>query len=1150
MTVLVADQLARQQALDPGRSFCVQAPAGSGKTELLTQRLLKLLSISEQPEQILAITFTRKAAGEMRQRLVSTLRAAARPLAAGQSLSAHATLTRQLALAALARDAAQGWQLLDKPDQLRIVTIDSFTSYLTARLPFASNFGARPELTTDMDQLFRQAVHATLAELDRNSPTSTALTQLLPHLHNNLQSAEQLLMNLLNRRADWLPQLVPLALDPARERQQLEHSMHSVLCEQLAIVRKQLLPYQVTIMALVDFVQPYLQAADDHAFDQLQGQSLLPATTAEAVPLWQALAGLFLKADGMFRNTVTKKQGFIARKDCKSKEEAARVEAQKTAFVQLVQEMELAGTLAAWQSLRSLPPASYNDQSWPVLASLLTILPKLAAELKVAMTGAGIIDHVETSLAALMALGSDEQPTDLALLLDYRLQHILVDEFQDTSLSQFQLLQKLVAGWQSGDGRTLFIVGDGMQSCYRFRNADVSLFLRARDEGIGPVQLEPLQLSANFRSSAAVVEWVNTAFSAAFPPRNDILRGGVSYTPCIASNPALPDSGVQCLLQVVDPQTAIDDDDDDDDKPSTAPGPQALRRREAEAVALLCKKLKHDQPADSVAILVRNRGHLRQIVQALRTHQLQWNATDIDHLLSYQELADLHTLLRALLNTADLTAWLALLRSPLCGLQLCDLELLARTTHEQSSTLYSTLQQFAELPLSADAQQRLTRCVPVLTKARALQSSLPLRSLLELCWLELGGGSVMQDNGILPNLVKYLDLVEQHSQADDIADIHAFELVLSRSFGSAANAEVKLQIMTIHKAKGLEFDHVILPGLDLKSRSDSGPLLRWQSYPDTRGNARLLVALKQQRGGDAEPLYDFLSSEEKLRANHELTRLLYIGVTRAIKTAWLFGTVKAGKDDEYKVGTGSLLHGLLPVLLAERTRLRTELQPVAGAVGYAHTSGELAQQVIHSLPANWISPLPAPLLATLRVEETGNSDDEDNLLARRFGELVHLGLKLLVQHGHNWLQQVSVLPFWRNQLASLCAPAELNQQLQALQQHLHSHEQSEIGRWLFASPHQSDSSELELLDYRSGTRRSFLVDRTFVDDKGVRWIIDYKTAAPGSNQSLEEFLTAEAGRYQSQLANYRSLLAIADPATADRCRTALYFTALDHLHEL
>ena len=116
-------------------------------------------------------------------------------------------------------------------------------------------------------------------------------------------------------------------------------------------------------------------------------------------------------------------------------------------------------------------------------------------------------------LAARDALREDAAPTELALALDYRIRHVLVDEYQDTSPAQEQLLALLVAGWQAGDGHTLFCVGDPMQSIYAFREADVTLFLQAAEQGIGAVPLAPLRLGRNFRSSRAVVDWVNANFA-------------------------------------------------------------------------------------------------------------------------------------------------------------------------------------------------------------------------------------------------------------------------------------------------------------------------------------------------------------------------------------------------------------------------------------------------------------------------------------------------------------------------------------------------------------------------------------------------------------------------------------------------------------
>ena len=143
---------------------------------------------------------------------------------------------------------------------------------------------------------------------------------------------------------------------------------------------------------------------------------------------------------------------------------------------------------------------------------MLALLPRAAAELKLVFAARGEADFTEIAQGAVRALGSVDDPSELLLSLDAKIFHILVDEFQDTSISQWELLERLTAGWQPGDGRTLFVVGDPMQSIYRFREAEVGLFLRARREGLPNVKLEPLALKTNFRSQAGIVDWVNASF--------------------------------------------------------------------------------------------------------------------------------------------------------------------------------------------------------------------------------------------------------------------------------------------------------------------------------------------------------------------------------------------------------------------------------------------------------------------------------------------------------------------------------------------------------------------------------------------------------------------------------------------------------------
>ena len=220
------------------------------------------------------------------------------------------------------------------------------------------------------------------------------------------------------------------------------------------------------------------------------------------------------------------------------------------------------------------------------------------------------VDFTAISQQALAALGDAENPTDLALYLDNAIHHLLVDEFQDTSITQFELLTKLVHGWQAGDGKTLFIVGDPMQSIYRFRQAEVGLFFRAKEQGIGPVQLNSLELSCNFRSTKTIVDWVNQQFSTIFPQQVDIESGAVSFH-----------SSVNVIQ----------------DEEHSAIHAVQFKSREQEAKYLI-QVIQYElqtHPEQSMAILVRSRIQLTEIIRLLRQHQIPYQGTDIIYWLNW-----------------------------------------------------------------------------------------------------------------------------------------------------------------------------------------------------------------------------------------------------------------------------------------------------------------------------------------------------------------------------------------------------------------------------------------------------------------------------------------------------------------------------------
>ena len=197
----VIDTDQRQQALDPARSFCVAAPAGSGKTEILIQRFLRLLANVDKPEEVLAITFTRKAAAEMRERILLALDEASDNRDCDEG---HQKLTRSLADAVLTIDAQKKWNLRNNPARLRITTIDSFCAGITRQMPILSSFGSQPTVVDDPFPFYRQASQDMLSLLESRSAVAADIATLLDCFDNDWQKLESLLVQMLARRDQWL----------------------------------------------------------------------------------------------------------------------------------------------------------------------------------------------------------------------------------------------------------------------------------------------------------------------------------------------------------------------------------------------------------------------------------------------------------------------------------------------------------------------------------------------------------------------------------------------------------------------------------------------------------------------------------------------------------------------------------------------------------------------------------------------------------------------------------------------------------------------------------------------------------------------------------------------------------------------------------
>jgi len=1096
------DKGARERALDVTTSFIVEAPAGSGKTELLIRRYLALLATVEHPESVLAITFTRKAAAEMRNRILAALRSAS-----DRPDEATDTRTHSLARAALRADERFGWRLLRNPARLRILTIDAFNLALARRLPVLSGIGAGLAVEERAKPLYRAAAERLLSHVADPDRYGAAVAHLLEHLDNRAGRFVELIVELLGRREDWLAVLQPLRFGVVdRElRVRLEQARSDLVDAHLETLRARFPGGALQeAAALAHAEAPTIPVG--HRREALRAyldDAKEPGDAATAADRWVALAELLLKSDGDWR--------------------IAHPDGVKQRALDLIERLDgVVGLRESLHAVRQLPPRTYSDHEWRALLAMLDVLPLAASELQLEFADTGRADYACFAAAARQALGTDDEPTDIVLALDARLRHVLVDEFQDTSLSQVRLLERLTAEWTPGDGNTLFLVGDPMQSIYRFRNAEVEQFLAARAHGIGRLPLEPLKLTVNFRSTHPVIDWHNEAFSRILPATDDLRRGAVAFTP---SRPA-PSAGGEGRVIV---------------------HPFLRRSREAEAarVADIVAAAQASRPQGSVAILVSGRAHLVEIVAALQWRGIAFQATDIDPLAERPVVLDLLALTRALSHLADRTSWLAVLRAPWCGVELADL---LAISGDRTETMLDILRGDAwRARVSRDTRERIDRTLAVLERALEEVRRLGLRDAVERAWHALAGPATVPDERGLAEAAAYLDqlsMLETRSRGpldfaeleDALAELHA---------PPDPRPGLGVQMLTVHRAKGLQFDTVILPGLERTLRGENATLLKWTSTHDPARDS-IVVAPVQAQGSDRNPLYAWLSGIARDQAHHERERLLYVAATRAKSELHLLGSVAVESGPNGPRLRAPLRTSPLGILWPVVQRAFERQLELHGANDGEAPPEMRREPVLRRLPSGWRSPAPphAPRVAEPASERAASilTPDFDwaSETARRVGTVVHRELQRFA-HAQALPDEATLLNrrrLFAVELAELgVPPSMLESALERVMTALRRTIADPRGRWLFDHRHRDATAELALTGRTAGDTVSVAVDRTFLDANGVRWIVDYKTSMHEGG-GLDAFLDREQQRYRPQLDRYAELLRDLGP---EPIRLGLYF---------
>ena len=1147
---LQEDERNRERALDLA-SFIVEAPAGAGKTELLTQRYLKLLETVQAPEEIIAITFTNKAASEMKKRIMDSfdIELATAPK--------HKHKTYELAQKALARSDALGWDLLQTPSRLRIYTIDSLSGNLARQMPLLSRFGSQPAVCEDASLHYQEAATRTLANLD-DAQHGPVVQAALRYFDNDHYKLSQLLADMLAKRDQWLP------YDQTQNSAALAQAAltHLVTQDMQAVAGIMTTSLQNALMPVARYAASQLDC--EHPIALLRDWDTPIPFTPQALPMWHAVTELLLTGTGTLRSRADKNIGLPAVDEAKPYKEQWAVLIETLRQTQNAEENQAAEAILA--NLKRLPNPQYDAQSWAIVDTLAALLKIAAAELWLVFQQHGEVDFVQISQRALFALGdAEENPTDLALKLDYKIQHLLVDEFQDTSPTQIKLIEQLTKGWIDGDGRTLFAVGDPMQSIYRFRKANVGLFLRAAQHGIGSVSLTPLKLWQNNRSQKPVIEWINSAFAQVFPTQDSVSRGAIAYREFVPTKDSEKQAGV--FVHAMLDKAAQNNVDEEGDEPLESD----VRQIEANKIIQIIRDTWAENAERKIAVLVRARSHLHALVAEIRRNHpsLSFQAVEIEELANRQVVQDLLSLTNALHQRADRVHWLAVLRAPWCGLTLKDMH--ALVGQDQYSTVLSLMHDETRLQsLSEDGRQRLLHVRKVMDEALLHRGRMSASAWVRSVWLMLGGPSCLWNAGDVRDVQAFFERIDRMESVGQFTTELLAQEVQKLYAAPDAKATERLQFMTIHKSKGLEFDTVILPGLDKTTGVNEQPLLIWEEVSQEDFDADvadvdLVIAPLPPKGKakkeQATP-YSYLQTLEKQRAAYEDGRVLYVAATRAQRNLHLLGAVKLDKQGQAKPKKNTFLEMLWPVV-AHQFDPEALLKAGDHIANQDNVATMRLQDFVPQLVRLAAPAIPHALGDNEDLSPTFNKQVEETVsiapsIEADIGTLTHRYLELIAAQGlsseagkldsgrldtwtvekvlalkpamRRWLQQQGHLVDVATQGAATVADL------------IKTTLQSEEGRWVLHA-RAGAQQELEITFFDGDAVKKRIIDRTFVEH-GTRWIIDYKTTGAVSGLS-EAQLQQAAAAHQTQLSEYAALFA----HDGLPIKTAVFFVNIGRLIE-
>jgi ATP-dependent helicase/nuclease subunit A len=1121
-----ADQAIRDQALSPLEGFHLEAPAGSGKTSVLLARFLTLLARVDTPEEMLALTFTRKAAGELRARVMSLLWERHDP---GPDASPLDLKLQELAAAVFRRHADEATLKLT-PERLPIMTFHGFCAQLLKLAPQEAGVPLTFTLLEEDEDRWLKAealeeLRTRLNARPATDPVRQALVRRLVRLNNDWRRLSKELHGLLSRR-DSLGEFLALARvsrDATAYWRLLEDRFRTVLQPSLDGLRAGL-------------AESALGQDWPDFWQTLQGSShgdilpkVIPGTAPADLAGWQAVATVLLTKGGDPRKRLSGKDGFPDGFDQKK-------------WAELIQNLPPAVTRSLKQC-QDLTPSGSSAEEAAALQDLVILVGEALKVYEQLCARRGALDFVALEQSTLNLLSEDD-PTEIMLRLDWRLKHLLVDEFQDTSENQMTLLCRLMSGWENGAGRTLMVVGDPKQSIYGWRQARPRLFMESRNGlpcgAASPLPLTPLWLTTNFRATGTLIEWTNQVFEGT------VMSGGTAGSQFHRAEPrpGAP-KGPAPRLALFTGETDL-----------------AARELEARWLAQqVAESLLTLKEKETIGILLFTRTHLPLYLTALGEAGLAVRVREGLKLADSRVVAHLHNLARALVRPQDEVAWAGVLRGPWNPLGLAALAEVAQAPGDL------WVERLCGLAAESGSPGELPALAESLQLARRQLGRRPLADILT-DWLDetdaWTGIAAWEGPLGVANARTYLDLVAAAEGGIPETTFNKADFTLQETFqppDPRAQAS-RVEILTVHGAKGLEFHQIFLPFLDwqpLKSEDKTPPFLL-EEIPGSRVHG--LALARPYINEKQSSLYVLLRILKNQRVVDEARRVFYVAVTRARQRLVMSAVAKVDKKGQWLVVGDSPLAWL-------KEHYRLDLPPAGLSVDWPNP--ELQVELVtavpalageteepQELPAAWDfhpeaapyqvsfpSQLAAPPLETATHPQAEPPEDGD--AARLRGEITHRALDTLGR-GEPLPTPASLAAALRQ--AGLAAAgaanlaSEIYTELQACQADpflaalLKPDLPFAVSEWLTED------------QPRSGAIRRGVVDRLVFDGKDW-WILDFKTSRPAAGADWNAFIAIETEKYRPQLTAYREMVAKAKGLIApEDIRVGIYFTACQRVVEI